>query len=653
MKEAWHFVDHRPGMRTRNPLQGEFFASEAIEGPAEALVREGIQNALDARQRRDDGTPVGLARVRIFLSGRAAAIPSERMAFYTDGLWPHLHAPRNGLKEPPQETEPCEFLTFEDFGTTGLTGNTEQWDPLPDQKNAFYYFFRAEGITDKTEGRGGSWGVGKYVFPRSSRANAILALTVRSDDGRQLVMGSITLKPRRVGDTPFTPDGWFGLHAGAEEPIAPSDSRELADRLTRDFQLARRGEPGLSIVVPWLDREFTFVSILDAVVRGWFLAILGNRLEVELATPDQEITLNATTLPSHLHRCSEQCREDMEPMLAMAKAYVNELSSGRKPVQLDPPDSESHPEWSSQMLPEEVRTGLNRELDAGHPVIVRVPLAVRFRDKRRATSHFDLVLQKDEDAGAPRVTFIRNDILIPEVRHARPRGVRALLVADHADLANLLRDAEHPAHTHWSKDTSNFKQKYQWGPSYLSFVQNSADKLVTLLRAGETDEAPRLLVDLFSIPHPPEDDEDSQRARRRKKKSSRPSPGPGPIRRRPLACRVSEVAGGFTISRGEDGAPTPKKIRVRVAYDCEGTNPFNAWHKADFRLDDGIITIEDSRGLSVKSADGNVMLLDVSDPDFYIRVKGFDTNRDLIVKVDAESEHAGSDTPEETEVASD
>jgi hypothetical protein len=56
----WSFRKMSRGETTRDPIIGEFFSTEAIENPAEALVREGIQNALDAKT----GQAI---RVRIFL----------------------------------------------------------------------------------------------------------------------------------------------------------------------------------------------------------------------------------------------------------------------------------------------------------------------------------------------------------------------------------------------------------------------------------------------------------------------------------------------------------------------------------------------------------------------------------------------------------
>src|SRR5439155_11153716 len=80
----WSFLHQLPGYTAREPIQGEFFSTEAISNTAEALVREGIQNALDA------GRPGVRVRVRLFLSGTgAAAARPEAVRPYLAGVWPH------------------------------------------------------------------------------------------------------------------------------------------------------------------------------------------------------------------------------------------------------------------------------------------------------------------------------------------------------------------------------------------------------------------------------------------------------------------------------------------------------------------------------------------------------------------------------------
>jgi hypothetical protein len=116
----WYFSQPLRGAINREPIVGEFFSTDIIRNQTEALVRESIQNSLDAAR---NGETV---RVRFFVSGAAAALPPERMSPYMAKGWPHFLAERNGLRDQPEQQQPCPFLVIEDFGATGLTGNVEQ-----------------------------------------------------------------------------------------------------------------------------------------------------------------------------------------------------------------------------------------------------------------------------------------------------------------------------------------------------------------------------------------------------------------------------------------------------------------------------------------------------------------------------------------------
>ncbi|MCL4799030.1 MAG: hypothetical protein KJ025_05540 [Burkholderiales bacterium] len=64
----WQFRRMHPGEMNIDPIESEFFSTEALESLADALVREAIQNSLDAHAAR-----------------------------YLAGLWPHVAADRSGL----------------------------------------------------------------------------------------------------------------------------------------------------------------------------------------------------------------------------------------------------------------------------------------------------------------------------------------------------------------------------------------------------------------------------------------------------------------------------------------------------------------------------------------------------------------------------
>lgn len=112
----WVFNTLRPGDKLRNPIQGEFFATSTIEGPAQALVRECIQNSLDAKVKH----PIRV-RIAVHTSNPPNATALGKLF---DGAWEHLAADRNGLSAPkPQPGSPCPWLVVEDFNTSGLTGD--------------------------------------------------------------------------------------------------------------------------------------------------------------------------------------------------------------------------------------------------------------------------------------------------------------------------------------------------------------------------------------------------------------------------------------------------------------------------------------------------------------------------------------------------
>lgn len=164
----WRFTEQHPGDKAREPMQGEFFATDTIRNHAEALVRESIQNSLDAGIRDSSGNLVQPVRIRFSLNiGKNSKSPDGISEFFNDG-WPHFLAEGNGLQNRPSKGETCPYLVIEDFGTSGLTGDPKQWHDIPNSKNAFYYFFRAEGRTGKSEADRGRWGIGKFVFPRQA-----------------------------------------------------------------------------------------------------------------------------------------------------------------------------------------------------------------------------------------------------------------------------------------------------------------------------------------------------------------------------------------------------------------------------------------------------------------------------------------------------
>ncbi len=628
---SWIFKKQQPGDTTREPISGEFFATEAIRDSAEALIREGIQNSLDARSANQ------VVEIRIRLASGALALEPEQISPFVASLWPHLEARGNGLNDPPVRPDSCSFLVFEDFGTRGLEGDPHQWHPIDNAKNSFFAFFRAEGRSEKDSSSLGKWGVGKFVFPRASRASTFFGLTIPETTGRPLLMGRCILKSHNASGARCVPDGYFGetQRIDGSELAVPVDEPKIIERFRHTFGLRRAAEPGLSLVVPWYDQSITPTELIEATIADWFFSILAGDLVVVVEDGNGTTRLDADSLAKVVVGLSGSTRERLAPLIELAQFARSE--QGRMPVLIGAPDTVNSPKWHDAMMGDELAAELAQRLEREEPLAVRIPLRVKPRKAPDQDSWFDVFLRRDMSAGETRPVFARNGIIISDAKGRVLRGFRAIVSITDRPLADLLGDAENPSHTEWRPDSANFKERYRYGPGYLSFVKGSVAELVRLLQAAEADEAPDLLVDLFSLPSDPEPE---RPARPRPQGGSQPGPTSNPPAPppppKPARYRIQRLQGGFGITRGSADAPPPSELLVSVAYDVRRGDPFSKYDPADFvLLKGGIQLAEKPRGLAVIEQAGNRLRLAVTDPDFRLSMTGFDENRDLIVRVTA------------------
>jgi hypothetical protein len=632
MAAAWHFKTKLPGDKVRDPIQGEFFATEAIRGPAEALVREAIQNALDAKA----PTPEPL-RVRMFLATGANALSASRARDYFSGAWEHFRAERNGLQSVPAEAEACSYLVVEDFETTGLQGSVEQSDDEPDVQNPFFYFFRAEGLTGKSEDERGRWGVGKYVFPRSSRINTLFGVTVRADDRQHLMIGQSVLKHHRVSGVSYRPDGDFGEQR-IDGLVLPVSDPALIAEFSNDFGVSRTpSQAGLSVVVPYVDPEITESALIHAVIRAYFYPILTGGLVATVATtPDRQTRLDDSTLIDEARSLTDAA--ELVPLIELA-----EWAAFRPAADFfvtNDPSATRAPKWSPEMISEEVVKKMAEKFRLNERLAVKVPVFVQQRGRTLERSFFTIFLVRDGLADGKPV-FIREGIIISDMHAPRARGVRSLVIVEDKPLATMLGDSENPAHTQWQKDSSNFKGKYERGPSWLGFVTKSVAEIVRLISESEREEDPRLLIDVFSLPP---DAEDEGEPTPQKMPSVKPGSEvePPPDIPEPVSkprYKLRRVAGGFAVMNGS-GIRVPTRMEIYAAYDTRRGNPFTKYKRAaaidaaDFDVARLPITLDPSpTGVEVVSRAGNRLEVIVREPLYEVTVVGFDEQRDVITRV--------------------
>jgi hypothetical protein len=95
---------------------------------------------------------------------------------------------------------------------------------------------------------------------------------------------------------------------------------------------------------------------------------------------------------------------------------------------------------------------------------------------------------------------------------------------------------------------------------------------------------------------------------------------------------VTQLEDGFTLTSGPTAPIEGSTIRVSVAYETTKGNPFKAYRTYDFALQSAPIRIE-LQGCTQEECRENVLKIAVQVAEgFRAQVRGFDINRDLIVR---------------------
>ncbi len=629
----WTFSRKRPSDKTRDPVVGEFFASDAIKDPGKALVREAIQNSLDAR--RHDADRVS---VRVYVAGQSTSLSPRESRRWFEGVWPHYTAKGNGLRpgEVTPETD-CPFLVFEDFGTTGLTGDREQYEESSDSDNPFFYFFRAEAKTAKHGDARGRWGIGKQVFPRASKAQTFFGYTETDEGG--FLMGGCILKHHQAENAYYKPDGFWGDSKDVDGDLltVPVSDRATLSQFQSDFRLTRTsGETGLSVIVPWLeegdDATFSRDALVLAILKDYFVPILEGRLEATVENDSGAVSITNASYRSVLGSLKAGADpgltaevEGIEALLWLAeKARAGDFQCHKLL-----PCSPAKAVWSAEMLTEEDAGDLRNALADGQVVGVTATLTVRPKGRKTVVDSFTCYIAKAENSIA-RACHVREDLIISDVKSPKVSGYTCLVRIDAGPLATLLGDAENPAHTEWQSSSRNFKDKYVYGGLTIDFVSRFASELLNRIHFASKELDRTLLVDLFSDPGPETSTPQPKRPGRDKRRPTTPIPDLPPLT--PPGYRIDQLPNGFALTSTPGALLPGTQIAIRAAYETSKGNPFRAYEVHDFDFSDKNMTLDFDGGM-VDLRNANELKVTVFGGAVDLRMTGFDINRDLQVKV--------------------
>lgn len=634
---SWYFKPLSPGGTIREPIHGEFFSVDAISDPATSLIREAFQNSLDASPKSET------ARIRIFLSGETQLLDTRNSSNLTTVLWKHIQAHENGITRDSIPLTPFKmpYLVIEDFGTSGLTGDTnEAFKPQDSSKNHFFHFFRAEGQSDKGSSSRGSWGIGKFVFYRSSRISTILCYTIASGSFERYFMGKCILKSHYIKHIQGEcyQDGYFGtMSDDIDHFVNPIQDESLLSGIIPHLNLKRKSnQSGLSVIIPWPDPEITSDAIIKAIVQDYFFPILTGDLEVEIESPEDGLKeLNKDTIRELAENLSFTSSSKDLPIVIDFASEITDTAISNNYVLLKPESGQAW-KWSDDMFPEALQEQMRLDYMTGKPLTVKVPVEIRKKDKKPQDSYFRVFLMRSDRDLPIRQTFIREGIIIPRVNGRKLRSTIGILYVDDEPIASFLRDAENPSHTEWQYRSTKLRGKYKSSKLDIQFVRQSITAISDFLASDENDEDREILAEYFPL----ESEEYTKRKRRKRsrKKGDKPEIPDIDVQAQMKSYSINELSNGFRIIANPAEIREPFidfEVSLKAAYEIREGDPIKRHSKFDFDF-----SSPDSSGLSIDSHNIEILIKEINyvrfrvlSRDFWLDIRGFDSKRDLYVRV--------------------
>ena len=283
VNRGWYFPDNRGG-------QDEGFENQGINqfkmSPYGKLAREIIQNSYDAKiKRKDNKVKVefklvkmdkkripNLESIKESINASAEYFPeSERLEKFRQ------------VANEKFESDTIDILKISDYNTTGLLGIEERIN------SAWYGLIKSSGNSTKSGVSGGSYGSGKHAAFVFSYFRTILYGTYVENEGYAFQGKSILCSHKKDGVVKSNIGYWGNI---TEEECKPIRDQYLMD------EFFRRDESGtdLYIIGAKLEEENWMANILYSVIENFWKLIIEDKLEVKIASPTEEINIDAKNI---------------------------------------------------------------------------------------------------------------------------------------------------------------------------------------------------------------------------------------------------------------------------------------------------------------------------------------------------------------------
>lgn len=338
-------------------------------------------------------------------------------------------------------------------------------------------------------------------------------LTLRAGDTGPALMGQAVLVSHELGENYHPPHGfWFETRStkGFQQPVTSSD---VIAKFSAISGVSRTSQTGLSIVIPYLVAGITEKTLIQGVISNYYFPILAGSLEVEVG----DELISRATFDDVVLRYADNAGG------AIPYSFVRQLSEASEKLPGAVANAIGKDHLDRGALSEEQVATLRDAYANNKLVHVRVPVQLEERTGAIKTSNIDLFVQKIDEAEKPFALFARGPIILPgERKWFSGCMARGALVANDADVAAFLGDAENPAHTAWNPQAEKLSERWQHGARTLSAIRHALKQLYTLVADQLEQTQQDALIDFFAIA------DQAQASTGRQRKSPKPKPDIAP-----------------------------------------------------------------------------------------------------------------------------
>ena len=471
----WHRESYRPNITAPSlpPIKKNFFDEHSTP-----LGEEGTQNTGDNSQ--DGKKPkIKISLVKVSSDFFHKNLVDENFKNFIDKSDAIEKENKDILNKKIKEV-PC--LLFEDFNTTGITGDPDIHKRKIDEKrNDFYAFWWSIFSGDKEKGKGGSVGIGRLTFAYSSNIQTFFSYSVPSDKkkGKKIFCGlSVLGKNEDKNGNSLDPFARFGVMKNDFfSPVMDDDKlKEIHQglKLTREFD-----EPGLSMIVPFPNQEVCSWKLMyKNIVDRYRYAIFNNQIELEI---------NGQIL--NKEKIIDFVKKHLPDELSKYKKYfdfLNNVSAFNNEDFFILKIDEHSSKFKKNFISKEELDRLSKDFDNEKLIGVKAT----FKIEKQDNSSFDALVKffiKKTESNHGCDDLIRQLMPVSGERKFDQRDVHGLTIIDDQETAEFCRLSESENHKTFDAATLKEKNIYIRPSNEIRLIKNLSESFHNALVESDAE----------------------------------------------------------------------------------------------------------------------------------------------------------------------